>query len=171
MDQTMNSTAGFNVIPIGHVSSPFTSVEGMPIQTVSSQEAEGIVRVLPEFEAGLQDIEAFEYLILVTHLHEAVGQTLVSTPFLDDKTHGVFATRHPDRPNRIGLSIVKLIRRDGPALHFSGNDMLNGTPVIDIKPYVPAFDVRDTARIGWYSQRINRLAQTTSSRKNPKNLK
>ena len=158
----MNSTAGFNVIPIGHVSSPFTSVEGMPIQTVSSQEAEGIVRVLPEFEAGLQDIEAFEYLILVTHLHEAVGQTLVSTPFLDDKTHGVFAT---------GLSIVKLIRRDGPALHFSGNDMLNGTPVIDIKPYVPAFDVRDTARIGWYSQRINRLAQTTSSRKNPKNLK
>ncbi len=147
--------------PIGFVRSPFQSLQGMPIQTVAAAHAEGWLDVLPAFQPGLRDIEGFEYLVLLTHLHQA-GEQLEVVPFMDTVRHGVFATRAPARPNRIGLSIVRLLRVCGGQLHFAGNDMLDGTPVLDIKPYVPALDVRQTERIGWFEQGLERLPTTLS---------
>jgi tRNA-Thr(GGU) m(6)t(6)A37 methyltransferase TsaA len=149
-------------LPVGTVRCGFSNVQGMPIQTVASPEAEGVIEVRPEFEEGLRGIEEFDYLILVTHLHRVTKEPLSVVPFLDDETHGVFATRAPARPNKLGLSIVKLLRREGNKLHFSGNDMLDMTPVLDIKPYVPTFDVRETDRVGWYNRRIQKLSETVA---------
>src|SRR5690606_34712090 len=122
--------------PVGMVHSRFTEAAGMPIQTAGAPDETGTLEVFPEYEAGLRDIEGFEYLILLTHLHRCPAERLEVVPFLDDTSHGVFATRAPARPNRIGLSIVRLLSVEGRRLHFSGNDMLDQTPVLDIKPYV-----------------------------------
>jgi len=148
--------------PIAFVRSRFSSTQGMPIQTVAAQDEEGVIELRPEFEPGLQGIEGFDFLILITRLHGVRQESLQVTPFLDDQVHGVFATRAPARPNKLGLSIVKLLRREAGKLHFSGNDMLDGTPVLDIKPYVPAFDVRQTDRVGWYADKIRNLPYTRS---------
>lgn len=147
--------------PIGRIHSPFTSTTGMPIQTVAAADVPGHVEVFEAFAPGLRDIEHFDYLILLTQLHQA-SEKLEVVPFMDTQSHGVFATRSPARPNRLGLSIVRLLRVEGCALHFSGNDMLDGTPVLDIKPYVPALDVRQTERIGWFQQGLQRLPETVS---------
>ena len=142
--------------PIGRVHSPFKHTVGMPIQTVAAQQHEGKIEVFAPFAAGLRDVQEFQYLILLTHLHEAT-EKLEVVPFMDTSSHGVFATRAPARPNRIGLSIVELLGMDGCWLHFRGNDMLNGTPVLDIKPYVPQLDVRETERIGWFARGLDQL--------------
>lgn len=142
--------------PIGRVVSPWRSPVGMPVQTVAAPDSEGHIEIFEEFAPGLRDIEGFEYLIVLTHLHEAV-EKLEVTPFMDTQSHGVFATRAPARPNRIGLSIVRLVRVQGRHLHFRGNDMIDGTPVLDLKPYVPALDVRQTERIGWFDQGLRQL--------------
>ncbi len=142
--------------PIAWVRSRFTTPVGMPIQTAGAPEEPGRIEVLAQFGAGLRDIEGFDYLILITHLHQAV-EKLEVVPFMDDSSHGVFATRAPARPNRLGLSIVRLVRREGLVLHFLGNDMLDGTPVLDIKPYVPRLDVRHTERVGWFGKRIDQM--------------
>ena len=134
----------------------------MPIQTAAATEETGCVEVLPAYEAGLRDIADFDYLIFITHLHRSAQELLEVVPFLDDRPHGVFATRAPARPNRLGLSIVRLLSVQGRMLEFSGNDMLDRTPVLDIKPYVPRFDQRSTERIGWFSGRIDGLAATRS---------
>lgn len=147
--------------PIGVIRSPFHSTQGMPIQTVNAAEVEGELEVLEEFSAGLRDIEGFEYLILLTHLHQAT-EKLEVVPFMDTVSHGVFATRAPARPNRIGLSIVQLVEVQGRVLRFRGNDMLDSTPVLDIKPYVPKLDVRATDRIGWFGQGLQRLSSAVS---------
>ena len=128
----------------------------MPIQTMAAQQHEGKIEVFPPFAAGLRDVQEFQYLILLTHLHEAT-EKLEVVPFMDTSSHGVFATRAPARPNRIGLSIVELLGMDGCWLHFRGNDMLDGTPVLDIKPYVPQLDVRETERIGWFARGLDQL--------------
>lgn len=143
--------------PIGVVRSAFKSKVGVPIQTAGAPEVAGELEVFPAFAAGLKDLEHFEYLILITHLHLGTDEPLAVVPFLDDVAHGVFATRAPSRPNRLGLSIVRLHSIVGPVLHFTGNDMVDGTPVLDIKPYVPAFDVRSTERIGWFRDRLGPL--------------
>ena len=148
--------------PIGQIRSRFTDTAGMPIQTVANPDEPGRVEVLPDYAPGLRDIEGFDYLILLTHLHRVKQERLEVVPFLDDTPHGVFATRAPARPNRIGLSIVKLVRVEGTVLHFTGNDMLDGTPVIDIKPYVPRFDIRETTRIGWFARRVDAVAEVRS---------
>lgn len=145
--------------PIGVILSPFRATRGMPIQTVAAAECEGELEVLEEFAPGLRDIEGFEYLILLTHLHQAT-EKLEVVPFMDTVGHGVFATRAPARPNRIGLSIVRLLALQGRVLRFAGNDMLDGTPVLDIKPYVPRLDVRATERIGWFTRGLQRLPFT-----------
>ncbi|WP_442881915.1 tRNA (N6-threonylcarbamoyladenosine(37)-N6)-methyltransferase TrmO [Comamonas sp.] len=142
--------------PIGVVRSPFTTTAGMPIQTVAAADACARLEVFPEYAAGLRDIEGFEYLMLITHLHQAT-EKLEVVPFMDTQSHGVFATRAPARPNRLGLSIVRLLRVQANCLHFEGNDMLDGTPVLDIKPYVPALDVRATERIGWFAHGLAQL--------------
>jgi tRNA-Thr(GGU) m(6)t(6)A37 methyltransferase TsaA len=148
--------------PIGIVRSRFAEVAGMPIQTAGAPDEPGRVEVLPEFAAGLKDIEGFEYLILLTHMHRVGKELLEVVPFLDTEAHGVFATRAPARPNRIGLSIARLVSVEGCTLHFTGNDMLDQTPILDIKPYVPRFDVRETDRVGWFAARLDQLSKVRS---------
>ena len=147
--------------PIGIIHSPFQSTQGMPIQTVAAADVEGELEVFEEFVPGLRDIEGFEFLILITHLHQAV-EKLEVVPFMDTVSHGVFATRAPARPNRLGLSIVQLVQVKGRILCFRGNDMLDGTPVLDIKPYVPQLDVRSTEQVGWFGHGLRRLPGAVS---------
>jgi tRNA (adenine37-N6)-methyltransferase len=141
-----------DLTPVGLIHTPFSTPAETPIQAVRSQ-AEGWVEVFPEYAEGLQDIEDFSHLYLLYHLHQAHRVDLLVEPFLDDRQHGVFATRHPFRPNHIGISIVKLAGRQGNRLQVSGVDMLNETPLLDIKPYVPEFDQRDNVQTGWYANR------------------
>jgi tRNA-Thr(GGU) m(6)t(6)A37 methyltransferase TsaA len=147
---------------IGVIHSRFIDTKDMPIQTAGAPDEPGQIEVFGQFEAGLKDIEGFEYLILLTHLHRCVHEKLEVVPFLDDAVHGIFATRAPTRPNRIGLSIVRLTAVRGRVLHFTGNDMIDQTPVLDIKPYVPRFDVRSTDRVGWFATRLEQLPTTRS---------
>jgi len=143
--------------PIGIVRSEFKSKVGVPIQTAGAPRFGAELEVLPAYAAGLRDLEGFEYLIFLTHMHLVSEERLQVVPFLDTVSHGVFATRAPNRPNRIGLSIVRLLSIDGTTLRFEGNDMIDGTPVLDIKPYVPAFDIRQTERIGWFAGKRAKL--------------
>jgi tRNA-Thr(GGU) m(6)t(6)A37 methyltransferase TsaA len=139
--------------PIGLIRSPFTRNDQTPIQPYRSQE-EGQVEVLPEYEAGLEDLEGFSHIFLLYRFHKSEpGYDLKVTPFLDDKPKGLFATRYPRRPNPIGLSVVRLLRREGRTLHVDGIDVLDGTPLLDIKPYVPRFDAFPEATSGWLKGR------------------
>ena len=146
--------------PIGVVHSPFTTLEGMPLQTAAAQGIPGTVDLEPAFRKGLKDLEAFSHLILLTHLHRMTGYALEVTPYLDDQAHGVFATRSPRRPNPLGLSVVRLIAIEEGRLLIEDVDLLDGTPLLDLKPYVPAFDARETARIGWFAGRVDRVHTT-----------
>lgn len=138
--------------PIGIVRSPFSTADGMPIQPSGEAAARGTVELLPEYSAGLADLEGFSHIILLYHFHQVREMQLTVKPFLDEKPHGVFATRAPVRPNPIGLSIVELLRREENVLHVAHLDILDGTPVLDVKPFVPAFDVVDVARVGWLEE-------------------
>ncbi len=145
----------FRMKPIGIIHTPFKETAGMPIQA-SRSTAFGEIEVFPEYEAGLESIEGLSHLILIYVFHEALNSTdLMVRPFLDDKTHGIFATRFFRRPNPIGISIVQLIQRTGPLLQIQSVDMLDGTPLLDIKPYVPEFDVRSADKLGWYATRAH----------------
>ena len=143
--------------PIGLIHSSFTDPVGMPIQSVAAQGAAGWIELHSQYELGLQDIAEFEYLFLIYHLHLIEGASLTVTPFLDNQARGIFATRAPKRPNPLGISIVRLVRVDGLRLHIEDVDVVDGTPLLDIKPYVPKFDVRETNRIGWYSNNISQV--------------
>lgn len=138
--------------PIGVIRSPFTDPDQAPIQAVGSS-ARGLVEIDPEFADGLQDVEGFSYVHLLYVFHRSDGYALRVKPFLDDQTRGVFSTRHPCRPNPLGLSVVRLVARRGNVLEVEDLDMLDGTPLLDIKPYVPDFDVRAEAQTGWYATR------------------
>lgn len=138
--------------PIGLIHSPFTSPAETPIQASRSQ-AQGRVIIFPEFSAGLQGIEGFSHLFLVYFFHRAERVDLLVEPFLDDRPHGVFCTRHPFRPNHLGLSVVRLVARCQNELTIQGVDVLDGTPLLDLKPYVPDFDHREATRSGWYDHR------------------
>lgn len=151
--------------PIGVVHSPFTTLEGMPLQTVAAEGVRGSVEIEPAFGAGLRDLDGFSHVILLTHLHRMSGFALEVTPYLDDQTHGIFATRSPRRPNPLGLSVVRLIAVEGCTLLIEDVDVLDGTPLLDLKPYVPAFDVRATDRIGWFSDRLDRIHTTRSDQR------
>ncbi len=138
--------------PIGLIHSPFTGPAETPIQAARSQ-AQGRVVVFPEFAAGLRDIEEFSHIFLVYFFHRAERVDLMVEPFLDDHPHGVFSTRHPYRPNHLGLSVVRLVARCQNELIVEGVDVLDGTPLLDLKPYVPDFDQREVTRCGWYDRR------------------
>lgn len=135
--------------PIGVVHSPFKDAEGTPIQPSRAQNIEGTVEVFAEYIDGLKDLEGFSHIILLGHLHQSKGYRLQVVPFLDTEHRGVFATRAPLRPNPIGLSIVKLCSIEKNRLQIEGIDFLDGTPILDIKPYVSEFDERAEARFGW----------------------
>jgi tRNA-Thr(GGU) m(6)t(6)A37 methyltransferase TsaA len=135
--------------PIGVVRSPHTNPAATPIQPRFAHGAAGRVEVFPEYAEGLKDLEGFSHIYLIYYLHKAGPARLITTPFLEDAPRGVFATRAPSRPNAIGLSIVRLIKREGSTLHVDALDILDGTPLLDIKPYVPRFDPQEGIRIGW----------------------
>ena len=135
--------------PIGVIHSPFTDLVSMPIQPASEASGPGSVEIYDPFVEGLKDLDGFSHLILLYHLHEVRGTSLTVKPFLDSLPRGIFATRAPARPNPIGLSVVKLVRIEDHILHVEDLDVLNGTPLLDLKPYVPEFDHRPGAKIGW----------------------
>lgn len=135
--------------PIGIIHTPFKDLEGMPIQPKAERSAPGVIEILPEYSAALQDLEGFSHLILIYHLHRVQRVDLTVTPFQDSHLRGIFATRAPTRPNPIGLSVVALEHIEGEKLYLSAVDILDGTPLLDIKPFVPEFDQPEHARIGW----------------------
>ena len=142
----------FTLSPVGVMHSPYTDKKQTPIQPTRSQ-ALGTVEVFPEFVDGMEGLDGFSYLILLYIFDRSDGYSLRVQPFLDHRTHGIFATRYPYRPNPLGLSIVRLLKRDGALLEIEGVDVLDKTPLVDIKPYVPDFDLHLDARTGWYETR------------------
>jgi tRNA (adenine37-N6)-methyltransferase len=143
--------------PIGIVRTPFSTHEGMPIQTVAARGVRGRIELDPAFAEGLADLDGFSHLHLITHLHRTGPPSLRVMPYLDTSERGVFATRSPKRPNAIGLSLVRLVRIDGHVIDVEELDLLDGTPLLDIKPYVPPFDDRAGARYGWFEQRAQNV--------------
>lgn len=143
----------FVLQPIGVIHTPFTSPSDVPIQAARS-EAVGRVEVYPEYAPGLADLDGFSHIILVYWFHRASGFSLTVRPFLDEQPHGLFATRYPARPNYIGLSVVELVAVEGHTLQVCGVDVLDDTPLLDIKPFVPQFDHRGGARVGWLTGRV-----------------
>jgi tRNA-Thr(GGU) m(6)t(6)A37 methyltransferase TsaA len=144
--------------PIGIIHSSFKEPRGVPIQPSERSEAKGTVEIDEEFVMGLKDLDGFSHLILLFHIHLVKGYDLEVVPFLDDVKRGLFSTRAPRRPNPIGLSVVRLDRIEGRALHVSGLDIVDGTPLLDIKPYVPRFEKAEDVRIGWLTGKSHRAA-------------
>ncbi len=144
------------LIDIGIIHSPFTSKEETPIQGFFQPEAEGHVELYAEYEDGLKDIESFSHIILIYLFDRAPETKLVRLTFLDDNPHGIFATRHPCRPNNTGLTVVRLLKREKNVLSVSGIDVLDQTPLLDIKPYVPRFDCYPEATEGWITNLVDR---------------
>jgi tRNA-Thr(GGU) m(6)t(6)A37 methyltransferase TsaA len=137
--------------PIGFVSSPYKETAEIPKGLNAKHEAEGVLKVLPEFELGLTDIEGFSHIFVIWEFDRSRDFDLLGTPPFDDRPHGVFATRSPRRPNPIGLTVVELLRRENGQLHVRGVDMLNGTPILDIKPYLSSIPV-EMLRRGWLAE-------------------
>jgi tRNA (adenine37-N6)-methyltransferase len=140
----------FEMRPIGIVRSPYQDTAQIPKGPGAKHEAEGILEILPELEEGLANIEGFSHLFVVWVFHRAEGWDLLAKPPTADRPHGVFTTRSPRRPNPIGLTVVQLLGRDGPRLRVRGVDMLDGTPILDIKPYLSSVASEDLRR-GWLS--------------------
>jgi tRNA (adenine37-N6)-methyltransferase len=141
----------FTSKPIGFVSSPYTQTNEVPKGLGAKHDAEGVLKILSEFEPGLTDIEGFSHLIVIWEFDRASGFELLGTPPSDNRSHGVFATRSPRRPNPIGLTVVELRRRVGTELHVGGVDMLDGTPILDIKPYLSSIP-SERLRRGWLAE-------------------
>jgi len=150
--------------PIGLISSPFETFDDMPIQPTGARDVRGEVRVFDEFREGLQDLDGFSHIHLIYHFHKNTGYDLTLTPFMDTVPRGLFSTRAPRRPNMIGLSVVRLEGIEGNILHIRGVDVLNGTPLLDIKPYVTKFDVVPADRFGWLDKNADK-AETLRSDK------
>jgi tRNA-Thr(GGU) m(6)t(6)A37 methyltransferase TsaA len=144
--------------PIGIIHSPFKEPKGTPIQPAGAEGTKGMVEIFPEYAEGLRDIEGFSHIILLYHFHLSKGTTSIVKPFMDNETHGVFAMRGPSRPNPIGISVVRLVRVEGNILHIQDVDIVDGTPLLDIKPYVPEFDIREVKGIGWLEKNVHKLS-------------
>lgn len=138
--------------PIGIIRTPFEDIANMPIQPKGARGIQGTIEVFEPYREGLADLDGFSHVILLFHLHRVKQSKLKVIPFLDTVPRGIFATRSPSRPNPIGLSIVELVKISGGNLLVDGVDMLNGTPLLDLKPYVPEFDHQPTIRTGWFEK-------------------
>ncbi len=145
-----------NMQPIGIIHTPFSEKRETPIQPTRSS-AKGMVEIFPEYVQGLQDLDGFSHIILLYVFHQSKGYSLLVTPFLDNQPRGLFATRYPARPNPIGLSVVHLLSVESARLEVDGIDVLDGTPLLDIKPYVPEFDIRQNVRAGWLEKRDGQM--------------
>ena len=154
-DESMNE---ITYKPIGVIHSPFKEPKGTPIQPAAAKGINGIVEIFPEYAEGLKDIEGFSHIILLYHFHLSKEAALIVKPYMDSEAHGVFAMRGPSRPNPIGISVVHLIKVQGNTLHIQDVDIVDGTPLLDIKPYVPEFDIREVARIGWLEKNVHKLS-------------
>ena len=148
--------------PIGIIHSPFTKTKGMPIQPAGGEGIAGTVEIYRDFEKGLKDLDGFSHIILLYHFHKSKDYKLEVVPFLDSISHGIFSTRAPARPNHIGLSIVRLIKIENNILHIENIDIIDSTPLIDIKPYIPEFDQQSESRAGWF-ENINNKAKDIKS--------
>ena len=148
--------------PIGIIHSPHKDIEGMPLQPSGAEGVQGVVEVFPDYEQGLADTEGFSHLILLYHFHQVKEAQLTVTPFLDERPRGLFSTRAPKRPNPIGLSIVRLIRREGNKLFVDNIDVLDGTPLLDIKPHVPEFGPCSETRVGWLEKNRDKVEKKRS---------
>ncbi|RLF49164.1 MAG: tRNA (N6-threonylcarbamoyladenosine(37)-N6)-methyltransferase TrmO [Thermoplasmata archaeon] len=146
--------------PIGIIHSPFKEAKGVPIQPSAAKGIEGKVEIFPEYTEGLEDIGNFSHIFLIYHLHLSRKYSLKVKPYMDDKERGVFATRAPSRPNPIGISVVELLEVDGNMLHIKNVDIVDGTPLLDIKPYVPEFDIHNVKKIGWLEKNVHKLPET-----------
>jgi tRNA (adenine37-N6)-methyltransferase len=154
----------FTYKAIGVIHSEHTIAEKTPIQPVYAKGCKGQVELFPEFAEGLRDLEGFLHIYLIYHFHCAQQVKLIVKPFLQDVERGVFATRQPYRPNTIGLSVVELIRCEGNILHLDGVDILDGTPLLDIKPYTAKFDLHDVKKNGWQDEVDEHTAQKRGKR-------
>lgn len=148
----------FNIKPIGIIHSPFTEPKGTPIQPVGALGIKGTVELFPEYVEGLKDLEGFSHIILLYYFHLASDGPLIVTPYMQDEPRGIFSVRMPGRPNHIGISVVRLNGIENNVLHIENVDILEGTPLLDIKPYVTKFDVHVTRSEGWLTP-ISELAQ------------
>ena len=140
---------------IGIIHTPFNDIKGMPIQPLAAEGVKGYVELFPKYIEGLTDLAGFSHITLLYHLHKINGYDLMVKPFMDSKEHGIFATKSPKRPNAIGLSTVKLLRIENNVIHIEMVDMLNGTPLIDIKPFFSKFDNRTNTKSGWLDDQEN----------------
>ncbi|MFA6470568.1 MAG: tRNA (N6-threonylcarbamoyladenosine(37)-N6)-methyltransferase TrmO [Candidatus Latescibacterota bacterium] len=159
----MNETI-ITYTPIGIIRSEHVTLEQIPIQPAYAKGCNGLAELFPEYGNGLRDLEGFSHVYLIYHFHKAGPAKLLVKPFLQNVERGVFATRVPFRPNTIGLSIVELIRREGNVLHLDGVDILDGTPLLDIKPYTDKFDRIETTRNGWQDEVDDKTARLLGKR-------
>ena len=143
--------------PIGVIKTPFKEKRGTPIQPKAARGVKGVVEVFEEFKEGLKDIDGFSHIILIYHFHLSKKYSLLVKPYMDDNFHGVFATRAPARPNNIGISIVKLLKIEDNKLYIENVDIIDGTPLLDIKPYVPEFETEEEIRKGWLEENVKKL--------------
>lgn len=151
--------------PIGIIHSPFTELGSMPIQPVGATGIEGTVEVFPQYTGGLKDLEGFSHIIMLYHFHRSKDFKLHVVPFMDSIPRGVFATRAPKRPNPIGLSVIKLQKIQGNILYIENVDILDGTPLLDIKPYVPEFDDQTEVRAGWLEEARKEVSKKKSDKR------
>ena len=147
-----------NFKPIGIVHSSFKKAVGTPIQPKAGKGINGTIEVFAEFADGLADLDGFSHIILICHFHLAHNYKLKVIPYMDNQKRGVFATRAPSRPNPIGISVVRLNRIENNILHIQDVDIIDGTPLLDIKPYIPEFESTDEIEIGWLEKRIHKLS-------------
>lgn len=165
MKDEKNRVGSLSFVPIGIIHSPFNDITGMPIQPNGARGIRGTVEIFEEFKEGLTDIGGFSRVILIYAFHRSPSCQLTVTPFLDSTPRGVFATRAPCRPNPIGFSIVHLIEQKGTTLVIEDVDILSGTPLLDMKPYVPAFDSYPEASSGWLEQVVHRAESVLSDKR------
>ncbi len=158
----VSSRAEIRFQPIGSIHTPFSDIEGMPIQPAGARGIKGTVELYPQYREGLKDLDGFSHIILLYHFHRSQGHKLVVKPFLDDEERGVFAVRAPRRPNPIGFSVVRLLRVEGGTLYVEEVDMLDGTPLLDIKPFVPQFEAPAGERGGWLAKHVKKVAQVVA---------
>ena len=148
--------------PIGVIKTPYKEKKGTPIQPAGARDIRGRIELDPKLVDGLKDLDGFSHIILVYHFHRTDGYSLHVQPYMDNTLRGAFATRIPGRPNPIGISVVRLDRVEGATLHIRDVDILDGTPLLDIKPYVPQFDSVPDAEIGWLTTRVQGVQKTKS---------
>nr|WP_321409260.1 tRNA (N6-threonylcarbamoyladenosine(37)-N6)-methyltransferase TrmO [uncultured Carboxylicivirga sp.] len=149
------NTSIIEMRPIGVIHTPFTSIENMPIQPMAAKEILGTIEIFPEYAEGLLDLEEFSHITLLYHFHKIDGFQLKVKPFMDKVEHGIFATKSPKRPNAIGLSTVELLSVENNLIHIKMIDVLDGTPLLDIKPFFARFDNREDTKAGWLDRQIN----------------